>query len=63
MIKTPLTNIWNMGSIPGQRTKIPHATTRNLNTTMKTEDPLALFIVMLPKADLTSHSGCLAVGE
>ena len=39
MIKTPLTNIWNLGSIPGQRAKIPHATTRNSNTTMKIEDP------------------------
>ena len=25
--------------------------------------PLTLFIVMLPKAHLTSHSGCLALGE
>ena len=25
--------------------------------------PLALFVVMLPKAHLTSHSGCLAPGE
>ena len=25
--------------------------------------PLALFVVMLPKAHLTSHSGCLALGE
>ena len=25
--------------------------------------PLALFTVMLPKAHLTSHSGCLALGE
>ena len=25
--------------------------------------PLALFIVMLPKAHLISHSGCLALGE
>ena len=25
--------------------------------------PLSLFVVMLPKAPLTSHSGCLALGE
>ena len=25
--------------------------------------PLALFIVMLSKADLTSHSSCLALGD
>ena len=25
--------------------------------------PLALFLVMLPKTHLTSHSGCLALGE
>ena len=25
--------------------------------------PLALFVVMLPKAHLTSHSRCLALGE